>query len=106
MHANNIQYCKFNMQNSKKTYLNVPYAQKDAAKALGAKWDPAKKRWYAPADKDTSLFSKWQAHTETTAPQETKSKPGSSRKNVVLGITTYGKNKELTDKAGDSPPWD
>jgi hypothetical protein len=26
-----------------KTYLNVPYAQKDAAKALGARWDATHK---------------------------------------------------------------
>jgi hypothetical protein len=29
-------------------YLNVPYARKDMAKALGAKWDPGKRKWYAP----------------------------------------------------------
>jgi len=29
-----------------KQYLNVPYAERDAAKAAGAKWDPEKKKWY------------------------------------------------------------
>lgn len=29
-----------------RAYLDVPYAEKDAAKALGARWDPAAKRWY------------------------------------------------------------
>ncbi|GGL48385.1 DUF5710 domain-containing protein [Planomonospora parontospora] len=29
-------------------WLDVPYGQKDEAKALGARWDPAAKRWYAP----------------------------------------------------------
>jgi ribonuclease HI len=29
-----------------KIYLNVPFSQKDHAKNLGAKWDPAKKKWY------------------------------------------------------------
>ncbi|WP_433237720.1 DUF5710 domain-containing protein [Streptosporangium sp. CA-135522] len=29
-------------------WLDVPYSEKDEAKALGARWDPAAKRWYAP----------------------------------------------------------
>ncbi len=29
-------------------WLDVPYAEKDDAKAAGARWDPAAKRWYAP----------------------------------------------------------
>lgn len=31
-----------------RTWLDVPYNEKDEAKALGAHWDPAAKRWYAP----------------------------------------------------------
>ncbi|WP_157199584.1 DUF5710 domain-containing protein [Methylomonas koyamae] len=40
------------MMAAAKTYLNVPYAQKDAAKALGARWDASNKKWYIPAGKD------------------------------------------------------
>jgi len=29
-----------------KVYLNVPFARKDEAKALGAMWDAGKKKWY------------------------------------------------------------
>ena len=29
-------------------WLDVPFSEKDQAKALGARWDPAAKRWYAP----------------------------------------------------------
>jgi hypothetical protein len=31
-----------------RVWLEVPYAQKDAAKAAGARWDAAARRWYAP----------------------------------------------------------
>lgn len=34
-----------------KTYLNVPYAEKDIAKRNGAKWDAAAKKWYVSASK-------------------------------------------------------
>ena len=33
-------------ENKQKYYLNVPYSDKDKAKALGSKWDPKKKKWY------------------------------------------------------------
>lgn len=29
-------------------YLDVPFDEKDKAKAVGARWDPRAKRWYAP----------------------------------------------------------
>ena len=47
------------MTNSK-IYLNVPYAQKDAVKALGARWDAVNKKWYISSDLESSLFIKWQ----------------------------------------------
>ena len=39
-------------------YLNVPIEEKDAAKALGARWDGEHKKWWChPADKEKC--SKW-----------------------------------------------
>ena len=34
----------------KHLYLDVPYARKDEAKGLGARWDPSKKKWYIEPD--------------------------------------------------------
>ena len=42
-------------------YLNVPFAEKDEAKELGAKFDGSKKLWYAPASTDIGDFAKWDA---------------------------------------------
>ena len=42
-----------------RTYLKVPFQQKDAAKALGAKWDATVSSWYVPEGVDTSAFSTW-----------------------------------------------
>lgn len=39
--------------------LMVPYAQKDAAKALGAKWDPEKQVWYVVNPPRLDRFMKW-----------------------------------------------
>lgn len=41
--------------------LNVPYSEKESAKALGARWNPAEKVWMAPGESfDNYLrFRKW-----------------------------------------------
>ena len=39
-----------------RTYLDTPFAQKDACKALGGRWDRKRKAWYAPAGVDLSPF--------------------------------------------------
>lgn len=41
------------------TILNVPYAEKDEAKGLGAKWDATRRKWYVPAGVDAAPFSRW-----------------------------------------------
>jgi hypothetical protein len=41
------------------TILNVPFAAKDQAKALGASWQPDKKRWVVPAGLDLAPFTPW-----------------------------------------------
>ena len=42
-----------------RTYLAVPYAEKDQAKALGAKWDREAKVWFAPAGTDLAPLGSW-----------------------------------------------
>ena len=54
-----LQQQEVNKQ-SKVTYINVPKEEKDQAKALGAKWDRNNMCWFVPADKDLSLFDKWE----------------------------------------------
>ena len=42
-----------------RVYLDVPFKQKDEAKALGARWDRRERSWFIPADIDSSPFEKW-----------------------------------------------
>lgn len=44
--------------------LDVPFAQKDDARALGARWDSQVKTWYVPQGKDSSPFAQWFSTTE------------------------------------------
>lgn len=41
-------------------YLNVPYSEKDEAKALGARWNPEVKKWFVDLPREQYVrFSKW-----------------------------------------------
>jgi putative DNA primase/helicase len=44
-----------------RTYLAVPFGEKDEAKAMGARWDKAVKRWYIPSGSNPALFERWRA---------------------------------------------
>ncbi len=44
---------------SQRIYLQVPFNEKESAKALGAKWDRNEQSWYAPPNLDIKLFSQW-----------------------------------------------
>jgi hypothetical protein len=39
--------------------LEVPFAEKDDAKRLGARWDAAARKWYVPHGLDIKQFSRW-----------------------------------------------
>ncbi|MBN2752339.1 MAG: DUF1738 domain-containing protein, partial [Rhodospirillaceae bacterium] len=55
-----------------RTYLAVPYAEKDAAKAAGARFDSETKAWYVPEGANLASFSKWAAKPEQEkAPSKT-----------------------------------
>lgn len=43
------------------TLLAVPFAEKDAAKKLGARWNADRRSWYVPPGTDVSLFSRWRS---------------------------------------------
>jgi hypothetical protein len=91
-----------------KIYLNVPFAQKDEAKALGARWDAIQKKWHAPVDKDIRLFAKWQIEPSaatllrSTVPS---SKISSTSKKTSTGVKTHAQDKNFVAYSGDLPPW-
>lgn len=94
-----------------KTYLNVPYSQKDAAKALGARWDPSKKKWYIPAKRDITPFAQWhiQGNTTKSTAASTRSSTGTqsvSTNKTEAGIIIHATDKDFVAYCGDKPPWD
>ena len=55
----NMNLNHFDQPGAGNTYLEVPYGEKDLAKALGARWDQGLVRWYAPPHMDLSVFRPW-----------------------------------------------
>ncbi len=47
--------------------LVTPFAEKDAAKALGARWDSKTKNWYIADVADLTPFLRWIPNLEATA---------------------------------------
>ena len=48
-----------------KHYLNVAYKDRDLAKRLGAKWDPAVRRWYCPSGSPLAKIFSWRKAANT-----------------------------------------
>ncbi|MGH2930853.1 MAG: DUF5710 domain-containing protein, partial [Solirubrobacteraceae bacterium] len=46
-------------QTSPREYLAVPFEQKEAAKRLGARWDPQARSWFIPAGADPDALARW-----------------------------------------------
>ena len=51
-------------------FINVPFKQKEEAKALGAKWDRKEQSWYVPSDRDPAPFAKWAIEGAEAAAKE------------------------------------
>ncbi|MBN2493727.1 MAG: exodeoxyribonuclease VII large subunit [Deltaproteobacteria bacterium] len=48
--------------------LQVPFPEKDEAKAMGARWDPVGRTWYAPAGSDLDALARWLPAVEQELP--------------------------------------
>jgi putative DNA primase/helicase len=49
-----------NIPHAQRTYLATPYAERHEAKAIGARWDAVKKRWYVGLEADREKTVKWE----------------------------------------------
>ncbi|MCW3609089.1 DUF5710 domain-containing protein [Burkholderia cenocepacia] len=55
-----------------RTYLDVPFKEKDTANELGAKFDRRSKKWYVPGGTDVAPFARWMPaqDRQVTAPKD------------------------------------
>jgi hypothetical protein len=97
--------------------LYVPYAEKDEAKALGARWNPKGRFWYVPEGQVVTQFERWlpsasanvqlsgniqsNAGIEQPAKKQTADLFGS--KDFIVGKTIVG--PKYFDTGHDCLPW-
>ena len=62
--------------------LVTPFAEKDAAKALGARWDATKKCWYIVDVDDLTPFMRWIPNLD--AARDTGAKASASTQSVAV----------------------
>lgn len=78
------------------TYLVTAFSEKDQVKALGARWDPARRQWYVPDGRDLAPFATWlpadlQAQYEgSTESLPTVAGPGSASATALSLPTSKG----------------
>jgi hypothetical protein len=54
-----VKLGEINQQVQSMMFLKVPYAEKDKAKALGARWNAERKAWYIPDGTAATPFEQW-----------------------------------------------
>ena len=74
------------------TYLNVPFRDKAEAKARGARWDSAARKWFVPVGRDLAPFAGWlpvdPARLADPAGVDEPSKGGVSLSQLLGGVAT------------------
>ncbi len=67
--------------------LKVPYAEKDQAKALGARWNNERKTWYVPDGQDAAPFGQWlQADDAGSGSKPVKARVDAHAGEPVVGV--------------------
>ncbi|MCX7100829.1 MAG: DUF5710 domain-containing protein [Methylobacter sp.] len=76
---------------------------------MGARWDAIQKKWHAPADKDITLFARWQMEPGAVTspgiaiPSSKSSSP--PKKTSSADVKTRAQDKDFIAYSGELPPW-
>jgi hypothetical protein len=90
-----------------RTNLKVPFAEKDEAKKLGARWDAARKLWYVENKDDMVPFARWMSGgNEPDATGIAKTRQPSIKKSHSEGITIVGSMYVEHPRVCECLPWD
>ena len=90
-----------------RTNLKVPFAEKDEAKKLGARWDAARKLWYVENKADLSAFARWSPSPhDASAPAPAAVPRSSGRKMQAESLVIVGSHYRVCSPVCDCPPWE
>lgn len=90
-----------------RTNLKVPFAEKDQAKKLGARWDAARKIWYVDGDVDLAPFAKWSPTPhDGTGPATSPQKKPSAKIDQSEGHRIVGSKYVAVPRVCECLPWE
>lgn len=90
-----------------RTNLQVPFAEKDEAKQLGARWDAARKLWYVENKSDMAPFARWMPSGSGAGTSGAESSnPSPLKKTHSEGITIVGSKYVEHPRVCDCLPWE
>jgi hypothetical protein len=89
-----------------RTNLKVPFAEKDQAKKLGARWDAARKIWYVDDSVDLSLFSKWSPTPHEGGAVEPPTRKPTTKSDQSAGHRIVGSKYVEVPRVCQCLPWE
>lgn len=90
-----------------KMNLKVPFAEKDEAKKLGARWDAAQKIWYVDSDGDMAPFARWTpTPRDSSGNGESSPKSAPAKRQQATGKVFVGSDYVEQARICDCLPWE
>ena len=92
--------------------LKVPFAEKDEAKKLGARWDAGKKLWYIQDKEDLAPFARWSPSPQAAASAPTNTRSASSAQRTpapdLEATTAFERGRHYVEQARvcECLPWE
>lgn len=89
-----------------RTNLKVPFAEKEEAKKLGARWDATRKIWYVEDKEDLSPYSRWAPSPNTLSDADTPIGKPPVTKTQSTGKVIVGSQYIAHQQICECLPWD
>lgn len=87
--------------------LKVPFAEKEQAKKLGARWDAARKLWYIEGQVEVATFSRWSPTPhDASAPPPQLPRRESAEGTAVSHAVHVGSRYVELPRVCECLPWD
>lgn len=86
--------------------LKVPFAEKDEAKKLGARWDAARKIWFVELQADLAPFARWSPTPHAAAAGDAPAAKGAPARQQATGKVIVGSEYVELPRVCACLPWE
>ena len=92
--------------NKLRTNLKVPFAEKEEAKKLGARWDATRKIWYVEDKEDLTPFSRWAPSPHASSDTDGQAGKPPAAKTQTTGKAIVGSAYHPLPRICQCLPWE